>query len=229
MTKPELVIFDCDGVLVDSEPMSIAVLVDFLQDAGIAIDEVTAYREFLGRSMANVAGFVARTFGRRIGDDERDAIRAALFARFHRDLKPTRGVEQAIGALRQRRCVASSSQIDRIRLALQLTGLLDWFDPHLYSSSMVENGKPAPDLFLHAARAMGADPRACIVVEDSPVGIEAAKRAGMRVFAYVGGGHAEPSGLKAAAEAACPDLVFDEMAELPSLVARIDAAQTKAP
>ena len=122
-------------------------------------------------------------------------------------------------------CVASSSQPERIRLALAVTGLLETLEPDIYSSTMVENGKPAPDLFLHTARCMGADPSDCVVVEDSPAGIEAAQRAGMRVFAFTGGTHAGSCGLREAAEALKPDLIFDDMRRLPGLLAGRDMSE----
>jgi len=122
-------------------------------------------------------------------------------------------------------CVASSSQPERIRLALAVTGLLETLEPHIYSSTMVENGKPAPDLFLHTARCMGAEPSDCVVVEDSPAGIEAAKRAGMRVFAFTGGAHAKPCGLREAVLALKPDLIFDDMRQLPALLGAGDISE----
>ena len=109
------------------------------------------------------------------------------------------GIVEALSRLKVRRCVASSSSLERIRLSLSLTGLLEMLNPHIYSASMVARGKPAPDLFLHAARSMGVRPEDCVVVEDSPAGIDAAKRAGMRVFAFTGGSHAAHAGLEAGA------------------------------
>jgi beta-phosphoglucomutase-like phosphatase (HAD superfamily) len=110
---------------------------------------------------------------------------------------------------------------------LATTGLLELLEPNIYSATMVERGKPAPDLFLHAARDMGAPPSACIVVEDSPAGVTAAKAAGMRVFAFTGGSHAGKAGLEASLAALGPDIVFDDMARLPELVAR-SGSQAKA-
>ena len=104
-----------------------------------------------------------------------------------------------------------------------MTGLLERFEPHIYSSTMVENGKPSPDLFLYAADAMGVEPGNCAVVEDSPAGIEAAHRAGMRVYAYVGATHAEPGDLRASAEAMSPDAIFEDMKDLPHLLAAAGA------
>lgn len=216
---PDLLIFDCDGVLVDSEPISIAVLREVIAAAGRRMDETTAYRLFLGRSMATISETLTGDFGLRFTADHLAEIRRQLFQRFHDELKPIPFVREALAALPHRRCVASSSKPERIRLSLGVTGLLDLLEPNIYSASMVERGKPAPDLFLHAAREMAADPAACIVVEDSPAGIEAAKAAGMRVFAFAGGSHAEAGGLHTAFRALEPDLVFDDMRLLPSLLA----------
>lgn len=214
-----MVIFDCDGVLVDSEPISTAVLCEIIADAGVTIDEELAYDRFLGRSMATVMEMLQADYGLAITPCHLDQLRTRLYDAFRRELKPIDGVLAAISQLPMKYCVASSSQPERIKLALEVTGLLESFEPNIYSSSMVENGKPAPDLFFHAARTMGVQPSACVVIEDSPAGIEAAKRAGMRVFAFMGGSHALPGKLRAAAESLTPDLIFDDMHQLPELLA----------
>ena len=219
MPRTDLVIFDCDGVLVDSEPISIAVLREVIGGAGIEIDEATAYRLFLGRSMATIIETLAERFALPFTDELLADTRRHMFSRFRTELKPIPGIREALEALPHRRCVASSSKPERIRLSLEVTGLLDLLDPAIYSATMVKRGKPAPDLFLHAAREMAAEPDACVVIEDSPAGIEAAKAAGMRVFAFAGGSHAEAGGLRDAFGALKPDLVFDDMGSLPSLLA----------
>jgi HAD superfamily hydrolase (TIGR01509 family) len=221
----ELVIFDCDGVLVDSEPLSIRVLLDVVAKAGVVIDETVAYRLFLGRSMAAVAATLEAEYGLAMTDGHLAEARARLYESFRRDLKPTLGVSAALQVLALPRCVASSSQPERIRLSLSITGLLERLEPHIYSASMVENGKPAPDLFLYAARSMGFRPERCVVIEDSAAGIEAAKHAGMRVLAYTGGSHAPLCNLREAVAALDPDRIFDDMAELPGLIATLDGAK----
>lgn len=213
-----LVIFDCDGVLVDSEPISVAVLRETIAGAGGDIGEDDAYRLFLGRSMASIAETLTADFGLELTAAHLEAMRRRLFARFKAELVPIDGIGEALAALGVPFCVASSSQPDRIRLSLDLAGLRELFEPHVFSSAMVENGKPAPDLFLHAASRMGAAPRDCVVVEDSPAGVEAARRAGMAVLAYVGGSHAVPGDLRQAIEALAPDAVFDDMRRLPELL-----------
>ncbi|MDZ5695992.1 HAD family hydrolase [Chelativorans sp. M5D2P16] len=222
MTDRRLVIFDCDGVLVDSEPISIAVLLEIIAEAGIRIDPGDAYRRFLGRSMASIAAAIHEEFGLAITDEHLEAMRLRLYDRFRQALMPIPGLAAMLPALGPARCVASSSQPERIRLSLGVTGLLEFFEPHIYSSTMVANGKPAPDLFLHAANAMGMAPEHCIVVEDSPAGIEAARRAGMRVMAFTGGSHAGPADLRKTVAALDPDIVFDDMRQLPDLIAGLD-------
>ena len=220
--RPGLIIFDCDGVLVDSEPISVSVLVDVIASAGGSITEEVAYLHFLGKSMKSVAEILHADFGFALTDIHLAEMRAELNRRYALELKPVPGVRKAIQRLDVPRCVASSGSPERIRLSLQLTGLLELLEPHLYSATMVERGKPAPDLFLHAAAGMGVRREACIVIEDSPAGIRAAKAAGMRVFAFVGGAHAERAGLRGALETLDPDLVFDDMRLLPDLVEGFD-------
>lgn len=224
MARARLVIFDCDGVLVDSEPISIRVLLEVVAEAGVNIDEEVGYRRFLGRSMASVAAMLEEEFGLAVKDRHLAEARARLYESFRRDLKPTAGIFAALDALALPYCVASSSQPERIRLALSLSGLLERFEPHIYSASMVDKGKPAPDLFLHAARSMGFRPADCVVIEDSAAGIEAARRAGMRVFAYTGASHAPLCNLRETVAALGPDCIFDDMAQLPALIASLDNA-----
>lgn len=214
----DLVIFDCDGVLVDSEPISISVLCKVLAGSGLAIDEDFAYERFLGRSMAAIAEDIDAEFGLVITPGHLDSIRHSLYERFERELKPIAGVIESLDNIGRRFCVASSSQPERIRLSLRITGLLERFEPNIYSATMVANSKPAPDLFLLAARSMGVEPSRCVVVEDSPAGIAAARSAGMRVFAFTGGAHARAGRLAEKARTLGPDLIFDDMRTLPALL-----------
>jgi len=215
---PKLVILDCDGVLVDSETISVAVLTELLGKAGAKIAKSDGYRLFLGRSMAAVEKLLRSDYGLALSQAELDGIRTETFRRFRAELKPMPGVAEALSRLKARRCVASSSSPERIRLSLSLTGLLEMLEPHIYSASMVARGKPAPDLFLHAAEEMGVRAEDCVVVEDSPAGIDAARRAGMRAFAFTGGAHAEPAGLETALVRLRPELIFSDMARLPELL-----------
>ena len=218
--RSELVIFDCDGVLVDSEPISIGALLELIAEAGGAIDEATAYERFLGRSVATISGMLRDEFGLAFGDDHVERMRAAIYERFRKELKPIPGIRETLLALGGKRAVASSSQLERIRLSLDVTGLRSLLEPHIYSASMVARGKPAPDLFLHVTAEMGVAPENCTVIEDSPAGIAAAKAAGMRAFGFVGGSHAGRAGLRAALELMRPELIFDDMRLLPGLLAK---------
>ncbi|SDR53614.1 haloacid dehalogenase superfamily, subfamily IA, variant 3 with third motif having DD or ED [Rhizobiales bacterium GAS113] len=213
-----LLIFDCDGVLVDSEPIAMALLIETIAKQGLAITPPEAHARFLGKSLATMCNILAESYGVALSGEALEQMRLRLYDRFRRELKPVPRICEALDAIDMPRCVASSSQLERIRLALDVTGLRSRFEPHLFSASMVKEGKPAPDLFLHAASAMGVDPQACIVIEDSPAGVQAAKRAGMRAFAFTGGSHASAAGLAGLLEEAEPTLIFDDMTQLPDLL-----------
>ena len=214
-----LLIFDCDGVLVDSEPLSIAVLIDMVAHQGVQITPEEAYQRFLGRSVASMTATLWDEYGIETDIDFLEHMRSELFARFHKELKAIDGIGETLDRLDMPRCVASSSQPERIRYSLELTGLLGKLEPHIFSATMVKNGKPAPDLFLHAADQMQVAPGNCIVIEDSPAGIVAAKAAGMRVFAFTGGSHACFPAFREHIASLKPDLVFDAMPDLVQLVA----------
>ena len=147
------------------------------------------------------------------------AMREELFDAFRAELRPIPGIAAVIDALPCPFCVASSSLPERIRLSLEVTGLWTRFEGRAFSSTMVRRGKPAPDLFLHAAASLGFAPADCLVVEDSPAGITAARAAGMRVIAFTGGGHAAGADHRARVAALGPDAVIDDMGALPALVA----------
>ncbi|MBB5042669.1 HAD family hydrolase [Shinella fusca] len=210
----ELVIFDCDGVLVDSEPISIAVLVEALAAAGVTMSEEEAHVRFLGRSLKSMSEILHDDYGLAIDAAFLDAMRKVLYERFRAELRAVEGVAETVDALGIAHCVASSSQPERIRLSLTVTGLLSRFEPNIFSASMVARGKPAPDLFLHASAAMGVAPDYCVVVEDSPAGIAAGKAAGMRVVAFTGGSHAKTPGHRETLLRLEPDALFDDMREL---------------
>jgi HAD superfamily hydrolase (TIGR01509 family) len=215
-----LVIYDCDGVLVDSEPIAIGVLLAMLGELGVPADAAFAYGRCLGRGWPTVVEVIAETYGLRLTETQADEMRRRLIARFRADLEPMPGVERALARIGAPACVASSSLPERLAASLETTGLLPRFAPHVFSAAEVRRGKPAPDLFLHAAARMGADPADCVVVEDSPTGIAAAKAAGMRVIAFLGGGHVEPGGLGPVVAALAPDATCRHMDGLPAAVAR---------
>lgn len=225
-TPTELVIFDCDGVLVDSEPISMAVLVEALAAAGVAMSAADAQARFLGRSLKSMTEILGEEYGLAIDAPFLEAMRQELYARFRRELRPIAGIAETLDGLGIARCVASSSQPERIRLSLSVTGLLTRFEPHIFSATMVAHGKPAPDLFLHAGAAMGVPPDRCLVVEDSPAGIAAAKAAGMRVCAFTGGSHARSPGHRALLSSLAPDMLFDDMRELLQFVRQEEGDRT---
>jgi len=215
-----LLIFDCDGVLVDSELLSLRVLLAAMARAGLTIAPAEAQTRFLGRSMAATCAILSERYGVDLGAGRLREMREELYDLFRKELCPVSQVKSAIETMSEPRCVASSSQLERIRLSLHLTGLLDLFEPNIYSASMVRDGKPAPDLFLFAAERMKTSAAHCIVIEDSPAGIEAGKRAGMTVLAFTGGSHAGGDAHQAAIAAAGADAVFADMTDLPALVRR---------
>jgi HAD superfamily hydrolase (TIGR01509 family) len=195
-TAPALVIFDCDGVLVDSEPLSLACLTAGLNRIGVDIDVETVRHRFAGTSMTSIMEHIARDYGTLPPPGFVEAVKAETLATFDRELKAMRGVAEAIRSLALPVCVASSSDPVRLRHSLTLTGLLPLFSGHVFSSAQVARGKPFPDLFLFAAERMGAAPASCLVIEDSVPGVTAAVAAGMRVVGFTGGGHwgHDPSG-----------------------------------
>jgi HAD superfamily hydrolase (TIGR01509 family) len=215
MIQPKLLIFDCDGVLVDSEPLAMRVLLDGIAEAGLTIASDRGYERFLGKDLATITALLSEEYGLDLTHSALERMRVRLHDSFRRELKPMPGIVAALDAIDLPCCVASSSQMDRVRLALDVAGLRSRFEPNLFSASMVARGKPAPDLFLHAAEAMGADPVDCVVVEDSPSGVEAAQRAGMSVFAFAGGAHARRAAHRDALKALKPLLIFDDMRRLP--------------
>ncbi|EJK80592.1 HAD family hydrolase [Rhizobium rhizogenes] len=213
-----LVIFDCDGVLVDSEPLSVSVLIDAMRDVGVDMSEEDVYSRFLGKSLATLVDTLETEFDVFIDQAFLDRIRNDLYERFRHELRPIEGIAETLDVLAVPRCVASSSQLERIRLSLGVTGLLERLEPNIFSASMVKRGKPAPDLFLYAAKQMGVEPKDCIVIEDSPAGIMAARAAGMTVFAFTGGSHAHSPSYRAELERLSPEVVFDAMPDLIHLV-----------
>ncbi|MGW5353309.1 HAD family hydrolase [Streptomyces sp. NPDC004031] len=188
---PDLVIFDCDGVLVDSERLAIDIDVEMVARLGWPMSRDEAIERFVGRSFADIGADIAAHLGRPLPDgwdtEWRRRVRAALDA----DLTAVDGIETALDALAARgvpMCVASSTGHEGLRRTLGKTGLYDRFAGRVFSASDVPRGKPAPDLFLHAARTLGVPPARCVVVEDSPHGLAAARAAGIPAFAYTGGG-----------------------------------------
>jgi len=213
---PELVIFDCDGVLVDSEPIANRILVAALCEAGLRLSLEEAMARYVGRSMAAVVALAEAELGRPLPEGFLDRVQALTFAAFRQELRPIPGVADALAALSMPVCVASSGAPEKIALSLSLTSLDRFFHGKTFSASEVARGKPHPDLFLHAARRMAVSPAACVVIEDSVPGIDAAKAAGMSVLGFSGGGHGSADLAMRQREAGAIEL--REMADLPHLV-----------
>lgn len=213
--SPGLVIFDCDGVLIDSEVIASRVFAECLGEAGIALGVEAAMAFGIGKSSATLAAAVEREFGRSLPSGFIEGMRARVMAAFTRELQPVEGVARLLAALKTARCVASNSHIDRVRHALATTGLLAQLEPHVYTAAMVARGKPAPDLFLFAAARHGVPVERCLVVEDSLSGVAAAKAAGIAVVGFVGGSHCRAGHAEALLDAGCARVFrrMDELAE----------------
>ncbi|MFN8217263.1 MAG: HAD family phosphatase [Solirubrobacterales bacterium] len=212
---PELVIFDCDGVLVDTEPVSNRVLAEAIGEVGLAMSTEEVTEGFAGMRLDDIAARVEARIGERLPDDWVAAFEARRAAEFRKGVAAIPGVVEAlasIGAAGIRTCVASQASRQKMELTLGLSGLIERFEGDaLFSSRMVEHGKPHPDLFLLAARSMGSAPAACVVVEDGVLGARAGRLAGMSVLGYAGDGRGE----RLAREGA---RTFESMAELPALL-----------
>lgn len=187
-----MVIFDCNGVLVDGESISTAVASEEFTRAGFPMTPQVVARFFTGRRAIDILADVEAATRRKLPADFRDTLAAATLRRIRDELRPTPHAAHALTWLRGPKCVASSATLERIRLSLETTGLLRFFETNLFSANDIPRGKPAPDLFLRAAAQMGINPRDCIVVEDSPVGVAAAVAAGMTVIGFAGGNHVYP-------------------------------------
>lgn len=182
-----LVILDCDGVLVDTERIAVRIDVAVLTELGWPMTEAEVVERFLGRSDEEMTAQIEAHLGRPLGVSWEEPFRHLYREAFAAELKPVPGILEALAAIAIPTCVASSGTHEKIRHTLGLTGLYDRFAGRIFSASEVAHGKPAPDLFLHAASRMGVAPAGCAVVEDSPYGVQAARAAGMRAFGYAGG------------------------------------------
>ena len=212
MRRFDLVIFDCDGVLVDSEPVSIGVLRDYLNELGGAIDFEETMRVFVGRSIKEDLELTRRVLGRDPPDEFHGEFVRRRDAALSQRVEPVPGVRAAIDALSLPYCVASGADIGKMRVTLGRTGLAPLFEGKMYSANDVERSKPAPDVYLYAASNMGVAPARCVVIEDTPTGTMAGVSAGMTVLGYCD--RQDPRELLAAGAAA----VFDDMRRLSLLV-----------
>ncbi|MGH9170377.1 MAG: HAD family hydrolase [Acidimicrobiales bacterium] len=188
--RAQLVIFDCDGVLVDTERLAVPIDVQILREMGWEISPEEVVERFLGRSEADCNREIEEHLGRPLPPESSFEFDRRYREAFEHGLEPVAGVAPAIDAIictGLATCVASSGSHEKMRWTLGLTGLWERFEGRIFSVEEVERGKPAPDLFLHAARSMGFQPADCAVVEDSPFGVQAALAAGMAALAYAGG------------------------------------------
>ncbi|MET7609879.1 HAD family hydrolase [Streptomyces seoulensis] len=210
----DLILFDNDGVLVDSEPISNRHLAAYLTELGHPTTYDESLRDYMGAAMHRVHDTVLERTGEKLPEDFDDVFHARVFAAFEEELRPVAGVERVLEKLTADGvpyCVASSGSHERIRVGHRVTGLDRWFDDdRIFSSQDVGRGKPAPDLFLYAAERMGVAPERCLVVEDSPLGVQAARAAGMDVYGFTA--MTPPENLAGATQ------LFSSMGELADLL-----------
>jgi HAD superfamily hydrolase (TIGR01509 family) len=211
-SKPDLIIFDCDGVLVDSELLSCRCLSEVLAEFGFDLGVEQALELFLGRSSAAIGQYY-RERGQVLPDEFLSCLKARVLETFAGVLQPIPEVGAVLSALKAPHCVASSSDMDRVALSLRVSGLASHFGERIYTAQMVKHGKPAPDLFFHAAERMGAQPARTLVIEDSVSGVQAAKAAGMMAWGFVGGSHYRSRDGRAMLSAAGADRVFARMSD----------------
>ena len=209
----ELVIFDCDGVLVDSERIAIRVEAEFLAELGWPLSQAEIVERFMGRTTEYMDEAIEAQLGSRLPRDWKDQFHRRYREAFAAELAPVDGIVEVLDQLTIPACVASSGSHDKLRFTLGHTGLYERFEGRIFSGYEVANNKPAPDLFLHAAARMGAEPARCAVIEDSRPGLQAARAAGMRVFGYAGG-LTPVDRLEGEAT-----VVFEDMRDLPGLLA----------
>jgi HAD superfamily hydrolase (TIGR01509 family) len=184
VTPPELVIFDCDGVLVDSEPISNRVFCSMLNELGLDVTLDYMFEHFVGLSMPQCVQRITAMRGAPPPPDFLETLRERTEQALRAEVTPVPGIPAVLQEIGVRFCVASSGSHAKIRVSLGATGLLDHFAERIFSVADVAAPKPAPDIFLHAAHRMGADPARCVVVEDSPTGVRAGVAAGMRVLGF---------------------------------------------
>jgi len=224
----DLVIFDCDGVLVDSEPIFNRAHAEILGECGYRVTADSLDERFCGMADAEMLGIIEREWGRRLPADYAARFAAVADAECEKALVAFPGIHSTLDGLGAPVCVASSGTPDRIRKSLGIVGLLDRFVPHLFSAVMVAKGKPAPDLFFYAARNMGVAASRCVVVEDSIAGVRAAMAAEMPVVGFCGGGHCRPSHGEALSRHGAAVVISDMGDLLPSLGSLGRALSTRA-
>jgi HAD superfamily hydrolase (TIGR01509 family) len=219
----DLIIFDLDGVLADSEPIAFRVVAETVTAAGVPITTADMFH-YVGSSPRDMYSDMERQSGVKLPPDIVPRVAAGILAAFRDELTPMPGVLEMLGNLDVRRAVASNGSLNRVLGAIDILGLTEYFAPHIYSADLVAAGKPEPDLFLHSASEMAVPPDRCLVIEDSLHGVHAALAAGMTVFGFTGASHFGP-GHANALTAAGAQQVFSQMSELPAMLAAMMKAK----
>ncbi len=215
--KPELVIFDCDGVLIDSEIVVCRIAAEELTQLGYPISTEQVIERFAGRPDREMRTEIEHDWGRPLPAEYKERVDARTEEAYGTELKIMPGLLDALQGIDVPVCVASSSFPAKLRLGLEVVGLYEHFAPNIISASILACGKPEPDVFIYAAGWMHQAPGACVVVEDSVPGVRSARRAGMRVLGFDGGRHSTPT-LRERLLAGGAELVFSDMRQLPSLL-----------
>lgn len=206
----ELVIFDCDGVLIDSELIACSADADALSEVGFEITCEGVIERFAGVPSDAMYATVEAELGHALPEGFDALVKKRVLEKYRTELQAIEGAQEVLFSMKARKCVASSSSPAKLALGLVETGLFELLYPHVFSTALVSRGKPNPDLFLYSAKAMGVDPSDCVVVEDSVAGVNAARAAGMRSIGFVGGSHCLPGHserlVKAGAETVIRDM-----------------------
>ena len=211
MSNNWLIIFDCDGILVDSEKIANQVFIEQVKELGVHLDEEEAWEHFPGTSLASCIAYVENHYAARLPEDFEPEYRVRTKEAFKRFLKPIPGIADALAKITQKKCVASNGPAYMVEFNLKNTGLLSYFKDRIFSAHDIKKWKPDPALFLHAADTCGFGVERTIVVEDSPAGITGANAAGMQVFAYIPNHHSSANKTSATRS-------FSDMSELPELI-----------
>jgi HAD superfamily hydrolase (TIGR01509 family) len=209
----DLAIFDCDGVLIDSEILSNRSEVEFLKSLGIEFELSDYMSRFVGKNTKDVLAGIELLHGILISESDWKLVKENTSKVFEAELKPITGIFELLASIDKAKCVASSSSLERLDMTLKLTGIFDSFSPHIFSSEQVKYGKPAPDLFLFAAEQIQVPPDRCIVIEDSLTGVRAGIAAGMKVVGFTGGSHIQLGHPQKLLEAGAIN-VFSEMSQI---------------
>lgn len=226
-SRHELIIFDCDGVLIDSEAVSSRIEVRELSRLGCTLTQEEYLKLSVGRTEEEeIWESIAAQHSVRLPDDFVEKIRSLVGEAFERELKPIEGVEEVLHAISAPKCVASGSRPERLHRVLEISGLAHFFNGNLFSATQVPRGKPHPDLFLFAARNMGTSPSRCVVIEDSPTGAMGARSAGMEVIGFVGASHCGPDWTRDLEKIGVKHII-DEMRKLPEILARLKLESSK--